>query len=155
MQIKLALPSSHSMLTPGQPVPALTLERQAQVATTIPVFNSVVTRPGKSPTDKAGFHPKPVALREDASPRTMLGSIPNLSLSRRTPYHEQSWVPSQICHSQGGRLTTNKAGFNPKSVTPREDASPRTKLGSIPHLPLSRWTPHHGQSWVPSHICRS
>ena len=44
LQIKLSTSLSHSILTPGQPAPALTLERQApgRVATGVPIFKSLV-----------------------------------------------------------------------------------------------------------------
>ena len=44
LQIKLSTSPSHSMLTPGQPVPALTLQHQApgKVATRVPIFKSLV-----------------------------------------------------------------------------------------------------------------
>ena len=44
LQIKLSTSSSHSILTPGRPVPALTLERQAPggVATGVLIFESLV-----------------------------------------------------------------------------------------------------------------
>ena len=43
MQIQLSTSPSHSILTPGQPVPALTLQRQAPggVATVVPSFKSL------------------------------------------------------------------------------------------------------------------
>ena len=44
LQIKLSIPPCHSILTPGQPVPALSLWRQAPgtVATGVPIFKSLV-----------------------------------------------------------------------------------------------------------------
>ena len=43
-QIKLSISPSHSILTPGRPVPELTLYRQApsRVATGVPSFKSLV-----------------------------------------------------------------------------------------------------------------
>ena len=43
IKIKLSTSPSHSILTPGRPVPALTLERQApgRVATGVPIFESL------------------------------------------------------------------------------------------------------------------
>ena len=59
LQIKLSISPSHSILTPGRPVPALTLLRQApgRVATGVPIFKSLVwLDSGKIPT-QAGFEP--------------------------------------------------------------------------------------------------
>ena len=44
LQIKLTTSPSHSILTPGQPVPALTVQCQApgRIATGVPVFKSLV-----------------------------------------------------------------------------------------------------------------
>ena len=44
LQIKLSVSPNHSILTPGRPVPALTLKRQApgRVATGVPIFKSLV-----------------------------------------------------------------------------------------------------------------
>ena len=44
LQIKLSISPSDSILTPGRPVPALTLSRQApgKVATGVPMFKSLV-----------------------------------------------------------------------------------------------------------------
>ena len=59
MQIQLSISPSHSILTPGQPVPALTLQRQApgRVASGVPMFKSLVwLDPGKIP-EQAGFEP--------------------------------------------------------------------------------------------------
>ena len=44
LQTKLSISPSHSMLTPGQPVPALTLLHQApgRVATGVPILKSLV-----------------------------------------------------------------------------------------------------------------
>ena len=44
LQIKLSISPVHSILTPGQPVSALILERQApgRVATGVPIFKSLV-----------------------------------------------------------------------------------------------------------------
>ena len=50
LQIKLAVSPSHSILTPGRPVPALTLQRQVpgRVVTGVPIFKSGMTPPGKN-----------------------------------------------------------------------------------------------------------
>ena len=44
LHIKLSLSPSHNILTPGQPIPMLTLQRQApgRVATGVPVFKPLV-----------------------------------------------------------------------------------------------------------------
>ena len=44
LQIQLSTSPSHSVLTPGRPVPALTLQCQApgRVATGVPIFESLV-----------------------------------------------------------------------------------------------------------------
>ena len=59
LQIQLSISPSHSILTPGRPVPALTLWRQApgRVVTGVPIFESLVwLDPVKIPT-QAGFEP--------------------------------------------------------------------------------------------------
>ena len=47
LQIQLSISPSHSILTPGQPVPALTLQRQApgRVATGVPIFKQPTNQP--------------------------------------------------------------------------------------------------------------
>ena len=60
LQIKLSTSPSHSILTPGRPVPALTLQRRApgRVATGVSFFKVTgMTRPGKIPL-QAGFEPR-------------------------------------------------------------------------------------------------
>ena len=44
LQTKLSISPSHSILTPGQPVPALTLQHQApgRVVTGVPILKSLV-----------------------------------------------------------------------------------------------------------------
>ena len=52
LQIQLSTSPSHSILTPGRPVPVLTLSRQApgRVATGVPIFEVTgMTRPRKTP----------------------------------------------------------------------------------------------------------
>ena len=59
LQIKRSTSPSHSILTPGRPVPVLTLSRQApdRVATGVPIFKSLVwLDPEKIPA-QAGFEP--------------------------------------------------------------------------------------------------
>ena len=59
LQIKLSTSPSHSILTPGRPVPALTLKRQApgRVATGVLIFESLVwLEPEKIPA-QVGFEP--------------------------------------------------------------------------------------------------
>ena len=61
----------HSILTPGQPVPALTLQRQApgRVSTRVPFYKSLAWPwHGKRSTAKAGVEPRPAALEVDALP---------------------------------------------------------------------------------------
>ena len=52
-------PSSHSILTPGRPIPALTLKRQApgRVATGVPMFKSQVWLSPEKILAQAGFDP--------------------------------------------------------------------------------------------------
>ena len=59
MQIQLSTSPSHSILTPGRPVPALTLERQApcRVATGVPIFESLVRLDPEKIPSQAGFEP--------------------------------------------------------------------------------------------------
>ena len=57
LQIKLAILPNHSILTPGQPVPGLTLYRQAldRITTGVPIFESVVLlNPEKNSHGKSG-----------------------------------------------------------------------------------------------------
>ena len=59
LQIKRSTSPSHSILTPGRPVPVLTLKRQApgRVATGVSIFESLVwLDPEKIPA-QAGFEP--------------------------------------------------------------------------------------------------
>ena len=51
LRIKLSTPPSHSILTPGRPIPSLTLFRQApgRVATRVPIFKSLAHLTRKSP----------------------------------------------------------------------------------------------------------
>ena len=68
MRIKLSTPPSHSILTPGRPVPALGLYRQApgRVASGVPIFKSLVCLdPGKS-RRKRDSNPGSSALEADA-----------------------------------------------------------------------------------------
>ena len=54
--MKLSASPSHGILTPGRPVPALTLKRQAsgRVAAGVPILKVTgVTRPGKIPSQAA------------------------------------------------------------------------------------------------------
>ena len=70
LQIKLSIPPSHSILTSGQPVPALTLFRQApgRVATGVPAFISPVGLDlEKASTPKTGTEARSAALEADVS----------------------------------------------------------------------------------------
>ena len=60
LQIKRSISPSHSILAPGQPVPALTLYLHApgRVATGVPIFLVTgMTRPEKSPRRERGSNP--------------------------------------------------------------------------------------------------
>ena len=59
LQIKLSISPSHSILTPGQPVQALTLYRRApgRVATGVPIFTSLVWLDPRIIPAQAGFEP--------------------------------------------------------------------------------------------------
>ena len=87
MQIKLSVSPSHCILTPDQPVPALTLCRQApdRVATGVPIFKSLVQ------------------LKIDTDLQQKRESNPGLRLSRQMPYHtanqvvpEYEWSKDQV-----------------------------------------------------------
>ena len=68
LQIKVSISPTHSILTPGQPVPVLTLLRQApgKVATGVPIFKSLVhSTPGKS-RNKRDSNPGSSTLEADA-----------------------------------------------------------------------------------------
>ena len=70
-QIELAIPPSHSILTPGQQVLVMIVYRQVPItgASTVPISKSLVWLSlEKSPTGKAGFDPGSVALEVDALP---------------------------------------------------------------------------------------
>ena len=59
LQTKLSISPSHSKLTPGQPVPTLTLYRQApgRVATGVPIFKSLVWLDPEKIPSQVGFEP--------------------------------------------------------------------------------------------------
>ena len=59
LQTKLSISPNHSILTPGRPVPALTLERQApgRVATGVPIFKLLVLLDPEKIPAQAGFEP--------------------------------------------------------------------------------------------------
>ena len=71
--VTLSISCSFSILTPGQPVPVLTLYRQAsgRVATGVPMFKSLAWLDpkkspwGKIPMEKAGIDPGSAALEAD------------------------------------------------------------------------------------------
>ena len=67
-EIKLYISPSHSILTPGQPIPALILERQApgRVAKGVPVCESLLTQSGKKSRGKRDSNPGAAALEADA-----------------------------------------------------------------------------------------
>ena len=64
LQITVCISPSHSLLTPGQPVLPLTLQRQAPGGVASEV--SGVTGPGTIPTGKAAMEPGPAAAEADA-----------------------------------------------------------------------------------------
>ena len=68
MQIKLSTSPSHSILTPGQPVPAQTLEHQVpgRVATGVPIFKSLVSVDPEKSWRKWDLNPGSSALEVDA-----------------------------------------------------------------------------------------
>ena len=67
MQIELSTSPSHSILTPGRPVPALTLRCQApgRVATGVPSFKSLVCLDPKKSRRKRDSNPGSSALEAD------------------------------------------------------------------------------------------
>ena len=60
LQIQLSTSPSHSILTPGRPVPVLTLERQApgRVATGVPILKSLIRLDPEKIRLQAGFEPR-------------------------------------------------------------------------------------------------
>ena len=70
LQIKLSTSPSHSLLTLGQPVPALTLYRQPpdRLAAGMPVFKSLVWLDPEKSCHKWDLNPGSSALKADASP---------------------------------------------------------------------------------------
>ena len=68
MQIKLSVSTSHSILTPGQPVPALTLTQGTWQGSPRSTSSKVsgMTRPGKIPTKNVRIEPGSAALEADA-----------------------------------------------------------------------------------------
>ena len=93
---QVADPTSH--FTPGQPFPAITLERQApgRVAHWSTNFQiTAVTRPRKIPTGKGRMEPRSFAVEVDALP---LGPLGAFSL-RRPP----RWLGDYCAHFESGR----------------------------------------------------
>ena len=68
MQVKLSISPSHSILTPGQPVPALALPCQAsnRVATGVPIFKSPICLDSELSQRKQELNPGSDALKRDA-----------------------------------------------------------------------------------------
>ena len=68
LQIELSTSPTHSILTPGRPVPALTLERQApgRVATGVPMFKSLVWLDREKSRRQRDSNPGSSALEADA-----------------------------------------------------------------------------------------
>ena len=90
LHIKLPIPPSHSILTQGQTVPALTLSSQApgRVATGVPIFNSLVWLDPEKSRRKRDSNPVSSALEADAS---------TITPTRR--YHQRKWSASRHHHT--------------------------------------------------------
>ena len=97
MQAKLAVSPSHSILAPGQPVPALILKRQAsrRVATGVLTLESLVEMETRS-TAKAGIEPRSAALQAHTLPLGQRGGDQlgkdKLTLSGLTGFKSLSFV---------------------------------------------------------------
>ena len=122
MQIKLSISPSHSILTPGQPVPALTLYRQVpgRVATGVPFFflSHGMTQAQKNPgasgirtRDLPKGHKANEAVSKQGPPRwpsskssaskaTDLGSIPTFAVD----LCPRPWLPCQTPGVTGSEL---------------------------------------------------
>ena len=104
LQIKLSVSPSQCMLTPGRPVPGMTLHRQApgRVATRVSVFQSLVG-PGKIPREKVVIEPGSAALEEDALTSNNLTNMYVYFLCGlvcATCIHESDAVLICMCFSQ-------------------------------------------------------
>ena len=105
LQIKLSTSPSHSILTPGRPVLALTLQRQApgRVATGVPIFKSLVglytgksrrkwdSNPGSSAPEADALTPRPA--RQGRSSTRWQGDLTKKegSASKRKSLHRRQW----------------------------------------------------------------
>ena len=71
------LTQNHSILTPGQPVPALTLMAGARQGShwRTSVYVTGMTPPGKSPTGKVGIKPRSAAFKVDTLPLGQWGGV--------------------------------------------------------------------------------
>ena len=105
LQIKLSFSPNHSILTPGQPAPALTLSCQVpgRVATAVPVFKSLVwLNPEKSSLQKQDSNSRSTTLEVDAityrPTRQCAGNDPTKS---RGSNEVVLWITSSPVHSPG------------------------------------------------------
>ena len=121
LQIKLAISPGHSILTQGQPVPALTLQHQAPSKCSHWSANfevTVMTRSSKGNTWIAGFKPRVLRPQEGrlttgrSGPR--VNSVTRSQISRprggrptTRPLrpHVKSGIRTHICRPRGGHLT--------------------------------------------------
>ena len=114
LHIKLSASPSHSIFTPGQPVPALTLERQApgRVATGVPSLKSLVGLSRKNPRCASGNLIPDLPLWRRTRPprrfaprdRTAHQTIPSADITRCT-HHDIR--PSSLRTSRDAHIMTS------------------------------------------------
>ena len=112
LQIKLSISPSHSILTPGQPVPALTLWRQApgRVASEVSIFKSLVwldpdkiprnwdLNPGSSALEADALTTRPTRLLGERGAVSFGDSVPKCPLSVSHPACRRA-IPRNISSS--------------------------------------------------------
>ena len=91
LQIKLSTSPSHSILTPGRPVPALTQQCQAcgRVATGVPIFKSLVF-----------LDPEKSRRKRDSNPGSSAPEADALTTRRQERMGSRPAVPSESEYEQ-------------------------------------------------------
>ena len=107
LRIKLSTSPSHSILTPGQPVPALTLSYPApsRAATGVPIFKSLVWLNPEKSQRKWELNPGSAAPKADALTTTPTRWSKGLKVQPwvrdRMPLDRTVWVFPFTVHSSG------------------------------------------------------
>ena len=93
LQTKLSILASHSVLTPGQPVPALILWHQApgRVATGVPIFSS----------DRYDSTPKKSRRKRDSNPGSSALEADALTTRANEAVWEHGWGGLAVTYSDG------------------------------------------------------